>query len=108
MRYDQDVILLKRQPSTSDDTETLDHVDTYVATRVKANLQRANVTVGTGETYDATIIRVFGEYEADKIAFPQTYNPEDDSTMFNIQTVQHHFRRTDFFIAESEVVWHVG
>ena len=66
MRYDQTVYLITE---TTNDGDGLNFEGTTTAKKVKANVKRTNLTLGNGEMYDATIVRVFGECEADKIGF---------------------------------------
>lgn len=101
MRYDQTVYLITE---TANDGDDLNFEGTTTAKKVKANVKRTNLTLGNGEMYDATIVRVFGECEADKIGFAD-YNSDDDSTVHKIQKVGCHFNHTDFYIVNSEVIF---
>lgn len=105
MRYDQKVYLIKEiAPSDDDDMNYRPKTDVKT---VKANVKRTNLTFGNGNMYDVTIVRVFGEAEADKIGLAD-YDPSDRSTIHEIQKVGRHLQRTDFYIVNSEVVFHNG
>lgn len=54
--------------------------------------------------YDATIVRVYGECEADKIGLSD-YDPNTGNNAHKIQEVGRHFNRTDFYIINSEVIF---
>ena len=105
MRYDQTVYLIK-DLGCSDDDDMNYHSQT-ATTAVKANVKRTNLTFGNGNMYDVTIVRVFGEVEADKIGLTD-YDPDDRSTIHEIQKIGRHFQRTDFYIVNSEVVFNHG
>lgn len=101
MRYDQTVYLIKE----GYEEDGLNERVTQTFTMVKANVKRANLTFGDGSIYDTTIVRVFGEYDADKLVFAN-YDPSDVSTTHEIQQISRHFNRTDFYIINSEVIFH--
>lgn len=103
MRYDQVVYLLK-EPLTGADDDDMYSTPKLTATKVKANVKRTNLTFGDGSMYDVTIVRVFGEVEADKIGLAD-YDPDDESTWHRIQKVGRHFQRTDFYIVNAEVIF---
>lgn len=103
MRYDQTAYLIKNV-TTESDPDSLNFEPQTTVTKVKANIKRTNLTLANGEMYDATIVRVFGEYDADSIGLAD-YDSEDDSTVHKIQKVGRHFNRTDFYIVNSEVIF---
>lgn len=104
MRYDQTVYLIKE---TAPDDDSMNYRPKVETMAVKANVKRTNLTFGNGNMYDVTIVRVFGESEADKIGLSD-YDPKDRSTIHQIQKVGRHFQRTDFYIVNSEVVFNHG
>lgn len=101
MRYDHDVYLLKETPT---DGDSLDFTPKVAVTKAKANVKRTNVNFATGEMYEVTIVRVYGQYEADKIGLAD-YNPNDQTTIHKVQKVGRHLMRTDFYIAGSKVTF---
>lgn len=103
MRYDQTVYLISKPLTTADDDDMYSTPKT-TAQKVKAYVKRTNLELADGTMYDATVVRVFGEYEADSIGFAD-YNPDDQSTVHKIQKVGRHFRRTDFYIVNAEVIF---
>lgn len=105
MRYDQTVYLI--QEDLAEDDDELDYKPKTSVNTVKANVKRANLTFGNGKMYDVTIVRVFGEANADKIGLAD-YDPADQSTIHEIQKVGRHFQRTDFYIVNREVVFSHG
>ena len=105
MRYDQTVYLI--QEDLSEDDDELDYKPKTSVTTVKANVKQTNLTFGNGKMYDVTIVRVFGEVNADKIGLAD-YDPADQSTIHEIQKVGRHFQRTDFYIVNREVVFSHG
>lgn len=104
MRYDKAVLLLKR--IEDDNPDGLDHSTGYVENEVVANIKRTNLSLSNGKIYDVTIVRVYGEYEADAIGFIGEYDANDESTIHTIQKVGRHFNRTDFYIIHGEVILH--
>ena len=105
MRYDQTVYLI--QEDLAEDEDELDYKPKTSVTTVKANVKRTNLTFGNGKMYDVTIVRVFGEVNADKIGLTD-YDPAAQSTIHEIQKVGRHFQRTDFYIVNREVVFSHG
>ena len=103
MRYDQVAYLIKKPLTDPDDDDMYSHPKA-AATKVKANVKRTNLTFGDGSMYDVTIVRVFGEVEADKIGLAD-YDSDDESTWHQIQKVGRHFQRTDFYIVNAEVIF---
>lgn len=103
MRYDQKAYLITR-PVVNDDDDDMDYIPKAKVQPVKANIKRINLTFGDGSMYDVTIVRVFGEVEADAIGLAD-YDPNKKSTEHKIQKVGRHFQRTDFYIVNSEVVF---
>ena len=103
MRYDQTAYLIKNV-TTESDPDSLNFEPQTTVTKVKANIKRTNLTLANGEMYDATIVRVFGEYDADSIGLAD-YDSDDDSTVHKIQKVGRHFNHTDFYIVNSEVIF---
>ena len=101
MRYDQTVYLITE---TANDGDDLNFSGETSAIRTKGNVKRTNLTFGDGSMYDVTIVRVFGEVEADKIGLAD-YDPDDESTWHQIQKVGRHFQRTDFYIVNAEVIF---
>lgn len=101
MRYDQTVYLITETVNDGDD---LNFEGTQTAVKVKANVKRTNLTLANGEMYNATIVRVFGEVEADKIGLSD-YDPNTGNNARKIQKVGRHFNRTDFYIINSEVIF---
>ena len=104
MRYDKKVLLLKRIEDNNPDG--LDHSVSYSSKEVLANVKRTNLSLNNGKIYDATIIRVYGEYEADAIGFIGEYDANDESTIHTIQKVGRHFNHMDFYIIHGEVILH--
>lgn len=101
MRYDQKVYLITEKPN---DTDDLNFGGSQTATKVKANVKRANIKLGNGEVYDTTIVRVYGEYSADYVGFAD-YDPETKQGARKIQQIGRHFNRTDFYVVNSEVIF---
>lgn len=101
MRYDKTVYLITENANDSDD---LNFGGTLTAAKVKANVKRTNLTLASGEMYDATIVRCYGECEADKIGLSD-YDPNTGDNAHKIQKVGRHFNRTDFYIINSEVIF---
>lgn len=104
MRYDKVAYLITNALDDGDDEMDFDPKPTVK--KVKANVKRTNLTFGDGSMYDVTIVRVFGEVQADKIGLDD-YKPDDPSTVHTIRKVGRHFQRTDFYIVNSEVVFNV-
>lgn len=104
MRYDKKVLLLKQ--IEDDNPDGLDHSTGYTSNKVMANIKRTNLSLNNGKIYDATIVRVYGNYDADAIGFIDEYNANDESTVHTIQKVGRHFNRTDFYIIHGEVILH--
>lgn len=102
MRYDHTAYLITKPLATDDDDMNYNPKPTVK--KVKANIKRTNIDFASGEMYDVTIVRVFGQYDADSIGLDD-YNPDDDSTVHKIQKVGRHFMRTDFYIANGEVTF---
>lgn len=103
MRYDQTAYLIKNV-TTESDPDSLNFEPQTTVTKVKANIKRTNLTLANGEMYDATIVRVFGEYDADSIGLAD-YDPDTGDNAHKIQKVGRHFNRTDFYIVNSEVIF---
>ena len=101
MRYDQTVYLITE---TANDSDYLNFEGETEAIRTKANVKRTNLTLANGEMYDATIVRVFGNWSADKIGLSD-YNPDTGKGARKIQKVGRHFNRPDFYIVNSEVIF---
>ena len=101
MRYDQTVYLITE---TANDGDDLNFSGETSAIRTKGNVKRTNLTLANGEMYDATIVRVFGNWSADKIGLSD-YNPYTGKGARKIQKVGRHFNRTDFYIVNSEVIF---
>lgn len=104
MRYDTQVLLLTK--TQDEDPDGLDHSIKYASRTVKANVKRTNLTLANGQMYAATVVRCFGEYNADAIGFIGEYNTDDESTIHQIQKVGRHTNRTDFYIIHGEVIFH--
>ena len=104
MRYDQTVYLITE---TTNDSDGLNFEGTTTAKKVKANVKRTNLTLGNGEMCDATIVRVFGEWSADKIGLAD-YDQQTGKGARKIQKVGRHFNRTDFYIVNSEVIFNAN
>lgn len=103
MRYDTPVLLLSEIQNNNDD---LDHETTYLSKKVMANVKRTNLSLANGKMFDATIVRTYGQYQADAIGFIGEYVQDDPSTIHLVQKVGRHFNRTDFYIIHSEVIYH--
>lgn len=103
MRYDK-VAYLITKPLASDSDDDLDYNPKPSVKKVKANIKRTNINFANGEMYDVTIVRVFGQYDADSIGLDD-YDPDDQSTVHKIQKIGRHFQRTDFYIANGEVTF---
>ncbi|WP_457801781.1 hypothetical protein [Limosilactobacillus reuteri] len=101
MRYDQTVYLITE---TANDSDDLNFEGETEAIRTKANVKRTNLTLANGEMYDATIVRVFGEWSADKIGLAD-YDQQTGKGARKVQKVGRHFNRTDFYIVNSEVIF---
>lgn len=101
MRYDKTVYLITEK---TNDGDSLNFEGELSSIKVKANIKRTNLTLANGEMYDATIVRVYGEYEADKIGLSD-YDPDTGDNAHKIQKVGRHFNRTDFYIVNSEVIF---
>ena len=101
MRYDQTVYLITE---TANDGDDLNFSGETSAITTKGNVKRTNLTLANGEMYDATIVRVFGNWSADKIGLSD-YNPDTGKGARKIQKVGRHFNRTDFYIVNSEVIF---
>lgn len=103
MRYDKIVYLLTRPLTTADDDDMYAGEKVH-AKKVKANVKRTNLSLADGTMYDATIVRVYGEVEADYIGF-NDYDPGNANTWHRINKVGRHFQRTDFYVVNSEVIF---
>ena len=103
MRYDHTVYLIKEQDPDPNST-SLDFEGQKTVTKAKANVKRTNINFASGEMYEVTIVRVFGQYDADSIGLDD-YNPDDETTIHKIQKVGRHLMRTDFYIAGSKVTF---
>ncbi|MEE6637781.1 hypothetical protein [Limosilactobacillus pontis] len=103
MRYDHTVYLIKEQDPDPSSTSLNFEGDPKV-TKAKANVKRTNINFASGEMYEVTIVRVFGQYDADSIGLDD-YDPNDDTTIHKIQKVGCHLMRTDFYIAGSKVTF---
>lgn len=101
MRYDQTVYLITE---TANDGDDLNFEGETEAIRTKANVKRTNLTLANGEMYDATIVRVFGEWSADKIGLAD-YDQQTGKGARKVQKVGRHFNRTDFYIVNNEVIF---
>lgn len=102
MRYDHTVYLINKPLATDDDD--LDYSPKPTVQKAKANVKRTNISFASGEMYDITIVRVFGQYDADSIGLDD-YDPAGPTTVHKIQKVGRHLQRTDFYIANGEVTF---
>lgn len=103
MRYDHTVYLIKEQEADPD-SDSLNFEGKKTVTKAKANVKRTNISFASGEMYEVTIVRVFGQYEADSVGLDD-YDPDDDTTIHKVQKVGRHLMRTDFYIAGSKVTF---
>lgn len=103
MQYDHTVYLIKNA-LPDEGSDNLDFTPKSTVTKAKANVKRTNISFASGQMYDVTIVRVFGRYDADKIGLDD-YDPDDETTIHNIQKIGRHFNRTAFYIANGEVTF---
>ena len=105
MRYPDKVYLLTKLPD--DDPNGLNHQVSYQSQVVPANIQQVNLTFApNGTVYNATVIRVYGRYQADAIGFNDEYVVGNNATTHEIQKVSHHEKQTAFYIIRNEVILH--
>lgn len=105
MRYPNKVYLLTKL--LDKDPDGLNHQVSYQSQVVQANVQQVNLTFApNGTVYNATVIRVYGSYQADAIGFDGEYAEGDSSTVHEIQKVSQHDKQTAFYIVHNEVILH--
>lgn len=105
MRYPNKVYLLTKLPDENPDG--LNHQASYQSQIVWANMQQVNLTFApNGTVYNATVIRVYGHYQADAIGIDGEYVEGDNDTMHEIQKVSQHDKQTAFYIIHNEVILH--
>ncbi len=105
MRYPDKVYLLTKIPDA--DPNGLNHQVSYQKQVVWANIQQVNLTFApNGTVYNATVIRVYGRYQADAIGLDGEYVEGDSDTVHEIQKVSQHDKQTAFYIIHSEVILH--
>ncbi|KYK01937.1 hypothetical protein Lpl43_12485 [Lactiplantibacillus plantarum] len=105
MRYPNKVYLLTKLPD--DEPNGLNHQVSYQSQVVPANIQQVNLTFApNGTVYNATVIRVYGRYQADAIGFNDEYVVGNNATTHEIQKVSHHEKQTAFYIIRNEVILH--
>ncbi len=105
MRYSDKVYLLTKL--IDDDPNGLNHQVSYQSQSVQANVQQVNLTFApNGIVYNATVIRVYGNYQADAIGFDGEYVEGDNDTIHEIQKVSQHDKQTAFYIIHNEVILH--
>lgn len=105
MRYPNKVYLLTKLPDEGPDS--LNHQVSYRSQIVPANVQQVNLTFApNGTVYNATVIRVYGRYQADAIGFDGEYVEGDNDTVHEIQKVSQHDKQTAFYIIHNEVILH--
>lgn len=105
MRYPDKVYLLTKL--LDEDPNGLNHQVSYQSQAVQANVQQVNLTFApNGTVYNATVIRVYGSYQADAIGFDGEYVKDDNDTVHEIQKVSQHDKQTAFYIIHNEVILH--
>lgn len=105
MRYSDNVYLLTKL--IDENPDSLNHQTSYQSQVVQANVQQVNLTFApNGTVYNATIIRVYGRYQADAIGFDGEYVAGDNDTVHEIQKVSQHDKQTAFYIIHNEVILH--
>lgn len=105
MRYSDKVYLLTKLDD--EDPNGLNHQVSYQSQVVQANVQQVNLTFApNGTVYNATVIRVYGRYQADAIGFDGEYVEGDNDTIHEIQKVSQHDKQTAFYIVHNEVILH--
>ncbi|WP_329780836.1 hypothetical protein VZM76_02925 [Lactiplantibacillus plantarum] len=105
MRYPDKVYLLTKLPD--DDPSGLNHQVSYQSQVVPANMQQVNLTFApNGTVYNATVIRVYGRYQADAIGLDGEYVEGVNDTVHEIQKVSQHDKQTAFYIIHNEVILH--
>nr|WP_087510874.1 hypothetical protein [Lactiplantibacillus plantarum] len=105
MRYPNKVYLLTKL--LDKDPDGLNHQVSYRSQVVPANIQQVNLTFApNGTVYNATIIRVYGRYQADAIGLDGEYVEGDNDTVHEIQKVSQHDKQTAFYIIHNEVILH--
>lgn len=105
MRYPNKVYLLTKLPD--DNPDSLNHQASYQSQIVSANMQQVNLTFApNGTVYNATVIRVYGRYQADAIGIDGEYVEGDNDTVHEIQKVSQHDKQTAFYIIHNEVILH--
>ena len=105
MRYSDKVYLLTKL--LDDDPDSLNHQVRYRSQVVPANMQQVNLTFApNGTVYNATVIRVYGRYQADAIGLDGEYVEGVNDTVHEIQKVSQHDKQTAFYIIHNEVILH--
>ena len=105
MRYQDKVYLLTKL--LDENPDGLNHQVSYRSQVVSANVQQINLTFApNGTVYNATVIRVYGRYQADAIGFDGEYVEGDNDTVHEIQKVSQHDKQTAFYIIHNEVILH--
>ena len=105
MRYQDNVYLLTKL--IDKDPDGLNHQANYQSQVVPANVQQVNLTFAPNVTvYNATVIRVYGRYQADAIGLDGEYVEGDNDTVHEIQKVSQHDKQTAFYIIHNEVILH--
>lgn len=105
MRYSDKVYLLTKL--VDEDPNGLNHQVSYQSQVVQANVQQVNLTFApNGTVYNATVIRVYGRYQADAIGLDGEYVEGDNDTVHEIQKVSQHDKQTTFYIIHNEVILH--
>ncbi|MBS0937083.1 hypothetical protein JK214_09910 [Lactiplantibacillus plantarum] len=105
MRYPDKVYLLTKL--LDEDPDGLNHQASYRNQVVPANMQQVNLTFApNGTVYNATVIRVYGRYQADAIGLDGEYVEGDNDTVHEIQKVSQHDKQTAFYIIHNEVILH--
>ncbi|WP_367019275.1 hypothetical protein [Lactiplantibacillus plantarum] len=105
MRYPNKVYLLTKL--LDEDPDGLNHQANYRSQVVSANMQQVNLTFApNGTVYNATVIRVYGRYQADAIGLDGEYVEGDNDTIHEIQKVSQHDKQTAFYIIHNEVILH--
>lgn len=105
MRYPDKVHLLTKL--LDEDPDGLNHQASYRSQVVPANMQQVNLTFApNGTVYNATVIRVYGRYQADAIGLDDEYVEGDNDTVHEIQKVSQHDKQTAFYIIHNEVILH--
>ncbi|WP_225432536.1 hypothetical protein [Lactiplantibacillus pentosus] len=105
MRYPDKVYLLTKL--LDEDPNGLNHQASYRSQVVPANMQQVNLTFApNGTVYNATVIRVYGRYQADAIGLDGEYVEGNNDTVHEIQKVSQHDKQTAFYIIHNEVILH--